>query len=214
MARSWVPAAALPLILISLPALAWQADHPHTHGAAETLGTVVFPTSCRPEAKAEFNRAMALLHSFGYEESRKGFQEVARRDPRCGMAQWGIAMTYYHPIWAPPTPSELAAGREAAKKASALGAATERERAYIAAIGAFYAESAPDHRTRALAFRDAMADVARRFAEDEEAAIFQALTLLATAPPSDTTFASQKQAAEGLNRLLARHPGIPGLPTM
>lgn len=185
-----------------------QQEHAHAHGA-ETLGTVVFPTSCRPEVGGAFTRATALLHSFGYEQARKGFEDVARRDPKCGIAHWGIAMTYYHPIWAPPTAADLAAGRAAAEKAAEVGANTDRERAYIAAIGAFYRE--PDPRSRAQAFRQAMEDVSRRFPDDDEAAIFHALTLLATAPPSDATFANQKKAAEVLNRLLPRHPDHPGI---
>jgi tetratricopeptide (TPR) repeat protein len=186
-----------------------QHDHAHAHGLPETLGTVDFPTSCRPEVAAAFTRATALLHSFGYEEARKGFEDVARQDPQCGMAHWGIAMTYYHPIWAPPNENELSAGRAAAEKAAALGAKTDRERAYVAAIGAFFRASDP--RARARAFRQGMEDVARRFPDDDEAAIFHALSLLATAPPGDPTFAGQKKAAEALNRLLPRHPDHPGI---
>jgi tetratricopeptide (TPR) repeat protein len=196
-------------LLLAAPARA-QHDHgAHDHGAPEKLGTVDFPTSCRPEVAAEFTRATALLHSFGYEESRKAFQEVARRDPQCGMAYWGVAMTYYHPIWAPPNAEELAAGRAAAEKGAALGAKTERERAYLAAASAYYREADP--RARPQALRAAMADVARRFPGDDEAAIFHALTLLATAPPNDPSFAAQREAARILNALLARHPDHPGI---
>ena len=201
-----VPAAAA--VLLTAPARA-QQEHAHAHGGSETLGTVDFPTSCRPEVAAAFTRATALLHSFGYEESRKGFEDVARQDPQCGIAYWGVAMTYYHPIWAPPTAADLAAGRAAAEKAAQVGAKTDRERAFIAAIGAFYREADP--RARPQAFRQAMEDVSRRFPDDDEAAIFHALTLLATAPPSDATFANQKKAAELLNRLLPRHPDHPGI---
>src|SRR5262245_9398065 len=133
--------------------LSAQQDHAHSHGAPERLGTVTFPHACRPEVGQGRSRAMALLHSFGYEEARKAFQQVAEQDPRCGIAQWGVAMTYYHPIWSPPTPEELAAGRAAAEKAQALGAGTDRERAYIAAIGAYYRE--PDPLARARAYRQA-----------------------------------------------------------
>ena len=195
---------------VSVPAQGADGqDHAHTHAAAEKLGTVDFPISCPPPAAAAFTRATALLHSFGYEEARRGFEDVARKDPKCGMAQWGIAMTYYHPIWAPPTGADLAAGRAAAEKATALGAPTDRERAYIAAIAAYYA--APDPRARAEALRTAMADVARRFPKDDEAAIFHALTLLATAPASDSAYARQKEAAVILNGLLPRHPDHPGI---
>ena len=208
--RRFLALALFPAFLVAAPArdLAGQ-EHAHAHAAGEKLGTVDFPVSCRPEAAAAFTRATALLHSFGYEEARRGFEDVAAKDPKCGMAQWGIAMTYYHPIWAPPPPADLAAGKAAAEKAAALGAATERERAYIAAVGAYYA--GPDPRARAEALRTAMADVARRFPKDDEAAIFHALTLLATAPPSDTTFARQKEAAVILNGLLPRHPDHPGI---
>jgi hypothetical protein len=205
-----LPLALFLVVLVAAPARDVAAqEHAHAHAAGEKLGTVDFPVSCRPEAAAAFTRATALLHSFGYEEARRAYEDVARKDPRCGMAQWGIAMTYYHPIWTPPPPADLAAGKAAAEKAAALGAGTDRERAYIAAIGAFYA--APDPRARAEAFQVAMADVARRFPADDEAAIFHALTLLATAPPGDATFARQKEAARVLNGLLPRHPDHPGI---
>ncbi len=207
MKSSWLllPAAA---VMLAAPPSAPQ-EHSHTHGGGETLGTVDFPTSCRPDVASAFTRATALLHSFGYEEARKGFEDVARRDPECGMAHWGIAMTYYHPIWTPPTAAEFAAGRTEAEKAAAIGAKTDREQAYIGAIGAFYRESDPH--ARAQAFRRAMEDLTHRFPRDDEAAIFHALTLLATAPPGDATFANQKEAAEILNRLLPTHPDHPGI---
>src|SRR5262249_50059843 len=99
-------------LIPSTGALAQEA-HVHAQGS-EQLGTVHFPTSCAAAVAPDFTRAVALLHSFGYEESRLAFQEVAAKDPVCGMTQWGIAMTYYHPIWAPPSPAELAAGKAAA----------------------------------------------------------------------------------------------------
>ena len=209
MKNKWVfVSAAAAALFLPAPARA-QQEHTHAHGEADKLGTVDFKTSCRPEVAAAFTRATALLHSFGYEEARKGFEDVAGRDPQCGIAYWGIAMTYYHPIWAPPNAAELAAGRAAAEKAALVGAKTDRERAYIAATSAFYREADP--RARAQAFRQAMEDVERRFPADDEAAIFHALTLLATAPPSDATFANQKQAALVLNRLLPRYPDHPGI---
>jgi tetratricopeptide (TPR) repeat protein len=199
-------------LLVVLLASGARAQEQHHHHGAEALGEVNFPISCKAEVQPAFTRAVALLHSFGYEEARKAFAGVAERDPECGMAQWGIAMTYYHPIWAPPLPAELAAGRAAAEKAAALGAKTERERGYIAAIGEFYRDSdKADHRARAAAFKGAMEDLSRRLPDDHEATIFYALTLLATAPPGDATFAQQKKAAEILNGLLQtqpRHPGI------
>jgi tetratricopeptide (TPR) repeat protein len=206
-----VSVSALAGALAAWAASAFAQHHDHAHGA-EGLGKVRFETSCRAEVAEEFTRAVALLHSFGYEESRRAFQDVAVKDPACGMAHWGIAMTYYHPIWAPPTPADLAAGVATAERAAQVGAKTDREDAYIAAIGAFYREAgARPHGERAQAFRKAMEDVSRRFPDDDEAAIFHALSLLGTAPASDTTFANQKRAAEILNRLLPRHPEHPGI---
>jgi tetratricopeptide (TPR) repeat protein len=121
-------------------------------------------------------------------------------------------MTFYHPLWAPPTPPELTAGRAAAERALSVGAQTDRERAYIAAIHAFYADpDRLDHRTRSSAYRAAMERTADAFPEDDEASIFYALALLGAAPPSDPDYASQKQAAAILERELrddAQHPGI------
>ena len=196
--------------LLLAPALAAQ-DHQHSHGEMEALGKVNFPTSCRG-VDAEFTRAVALLHSFGYEESRRAFEEVAAKDPACGMAYWGIAMTWYHPIWAPPNPRELAAGAAAAKKAAELSAKTDRERGYIAAIGAFYADSdRSSHQARAKAYSDAIAQLSRQLPDDHEAQIFYALSLLGTAPPGDATFANQKKAAAILNGLLPLEPEHPGI---
>lgn len=189
-----------------------QESHEHKHPETEVLGRVDFPITCKPEGQPAFNRAMALLHSFGYEAAREAFATLAEQDPACGMARWGVAMTWYHPIWAPPTPAELAAGRAAAEEAARLGARSEREKGYIAAIGAFYRDAEKlDHRTRAAAYQAAMEKLSAAFPEDDEAAIFYGLALLGTAPPADTTYAQQKRAAEILNRLLPEHPDHPGI---
>jgi len=198
--------------LAVLPAAAQEESHEHHHAAAEVLGNVHFPVTCSPTVQPAFDRAVALLHSFGYELARGAFAAVAEQDPACGMARWGVAMTYYHPIWAPPAPAELAAGRAAAEEAAKLGARSEREQGYIAAIGAFYRDADKlDHRTRALAYKTAMQKLAAAFPDDDETAIFYALSLLGTAPPADATYASQKQAAQILNGLLPKHPDHPGI---
>ncbi len=186
-------------------------EHEHSHAVSETLGEVHFPTSCHA-VDAEFTRAVALLHSFGYEEARRAFEAVAAKDAACAMAYWGIAMTWYHPIWAPPNSQELAAGSAAAARAAALSATTPRERGYIAAIGAFYRDADRlDHRTRARAYSDTMARLAEQLPDDHEAQIFYALSLLGTAPPDDATFANQKKAAAILNGLLPLEPQHPGI---
>ena len=204
-------AAILCAALAAPAALLAQEEH-HHHGGDEALGTVRFPVSCKPEVQADFTRAVALLHSFGYDEARKAFALVAEKDPACGMAHWGIALTYYHPIWAPPNPAELEAGRAAAEKAAAIGAGTDRERGYIRAVGVFYRDTdKADHRTRAAAYRAALDDLARAFPEDHEAAIFAAMMMVATAPSGDPTLAQQKSAGVILNRLLVSEPQHPGL---
>jgi tetratricopeptide (TPR) repeat protein len=190
-----------------------QEAHVHAHDeGTEQLGTVHFPISCAAAVAADFTRAVALLHSFGYEESRLAFQEVAAKDPACGMAQWGIAMTYYHPIWAPPSSDELAAGKAAAGKALDLGAKTEREKGYIDAIAAFYShEQRLDHRARASAYRDAMERLSQRFPDDHEAAIFYAVAIQGAKAPNDPTHADDKKSAAILNGLLASEPNHPGV---
>ncbi|HEY1433995.1 MAG TPA: hypothetical protein VGG65_01390, partial [Thermoanaerobaculia bacterium] len=181
---------------VSVLSVLAQESSPHSHGEAEALGKVNFPVSCSARDLPEFTRAVALLHSFGYEEARRSFEIVAREDPGCAMAYWGIAMTYFHPIWAPPNAAELAAGHAAAQKAVELGGKTEREKAYIDAIAVFYADTdTKPHGARAVAYRDAMEALSRRFPDDHEAAIFYAVAILGAAPPSDPTFASQKKAA-------------------
>ena len=90
-----------------------QESHGHHHDPTEKLGRVNFEVSCTPEARRRFNRAVAWLHSFEYEEAEKAFAEVAATDPKCGMAHWGVAMSNYHPLWAPPTAAELRKGASA-----------------------------------------------------------------------------------------------------
>ena len=210
----------LPLLalLVVSPAAAQGDEHgAHHHGAAsgdglgDGLGEVHFAVSCVPAVQPDFDRAVALLHSFEYEGARNAFGDVAKRDPGCAMAHWGEAMTWYHPVWtAVPTPAELASGAASVAAASAPPPKSERERAWIAAVGAFYRDHATvDHRTRALAYRDAMRALMERYPDDTEAAIFYAL--LGVAPATDPSLAQQKQSAEILNRLLPsqpRHPGI------
>jgi tetratricopeptide (TPR) repeat protein len=200
------------LALVPCSALA-ENEHDHSHAAPEKFGQVRFATSCNPEVQPAFERGLALLHSFAYVKAATVFQEVSTKDPGCGMAQWGVAMTYFHAIWGPPTEDEFAAGRTAAQKAAALGAPSARERDYIASIGAYYQGDGVAHPTRVVAYEKAMAGVHERNTKDHEAAIFHALAVLGVAynSPPDKTYARQKEAAKILNPLLTVEPDHPGI---
>src|SRR2546425_2761101 len=205
--RTHVLAAALALV----PGWAF-AQHEHDgHPAPEKFGQVRFPTSCNAQVQPVFERGLTLLHSFAYARAAKVFEEVSAKDPGCGMAQWGIAMSYFHTIWGPPTEDEFAAGRTAAQRAAAVGAPSDRERDYIAAIGAYY--QGDEHPARVVAYEKAMTGVAERNPADHEAAIFQALAILGVAynAPPDKTYARQKEAAKILNHLLTVEPEHPGI---
>ncbi|OLC74505.1 MAG: hypothetical protein AUG04_11185 [Deltaproteobacteria bacterium 13_1_20CM_2_69_21] len=188
-----------------------QHEHDDGHLAPEKFGQVHFPTSCNAQVQPVFERGLTLLHSFAYARAAKVFEEVSAKDPGCGMAQWGIAMSYFHTIWGPPTEDEFAAGRTAAQRAAAVGAPSDRERDYIAAIGAYY--QGDEHPARVVAYEKAMTGVAERNPADHEAAIFQALAILGVAynSPPDKTYARQKEAAKILNHLLTVEPEHPGI---
>ncbi len=190
-----------------------QHQHEHSGDSAEKLGQVSFPVSCTPQAQKQFNRAVAWLHSFEYEEAEKVFTEVTVSDPKCSMGYWGIAMSNYHAIWAPPSAAELKKGLNAIEKAKSVGARTGRERDYIAAIELFYKDPDKlDHRTRVLAYSDAMERLYQRYPSDREAGVFYALTLLSKGMlAGDKTYPNEKKAAQILNRVLARQPQHPGV---
>ncbi len=178
----------------------------------EKLGHVHFPVSCTAEAQKQFDRAVALLHSFWYAEAAKAFTAVTETDPDCAMGYWGIGMSLWYPLWEPPSTATLKKGSDALEKAKASPSKTERERDYIAAIEAFYKDSHKlDHRTRALAYEKAMEQVYRRYPDDREAALFYALALNATAVPTDKTCENQRKAGEILERIFAKQPDHPGV---
>jgi hypothetical protein len=199
--------------LLIAPGLSAQVTHHHATEGSTRLGRVAFPTSCRPAAQREFLRGLALQHSFWYEEAAKAFHAAAAADSTCGMAYWGLAMSYFHPLWWQREAGlGLAEGQAAAVRAAALGAPTRRERDYITAVGAYYQDYATaEPRTRIRAYADSMAKVHQRNARDPEAAIFYALALVASAPPGDTALSNEKRADLILDSLYARYPNHPGL---
>jgi tetratricopeptide (TPR) repeat protein len=204
------------ILLVWPPTLAAQMDQ-HEHGApaAERLGTVSFPISCKPDVQPKFTRAVALLHSFWYEEAEKAFSEIASIDPQCGMAWWGAAMSNYHQVWPSPySPAELARGINAAARAASAGAKTEREKGYIDAMAIFYRDAEKlDIVTRARAYEARMEQLTAQFPNDDEAAIFYGLALVGhgLSTPADKTYEYQKRAAGIFNKLLDKHPDHPGI---
>ena len=189
-----------------------EHQHDHQHDASEQLGQVSFPVSCNTATQKQFNRALALLHSFQYIEAGQAFAEIAAREPSCAMAEWGVAMSNYHPLWAPPTAAELKSGREAIERARAASPRTQRERDYIAALALFYQDSDKlSHYERARAYAAAMERLNRRYQLDREAAIFYALALNGTAPASEGNLANRKKAAQILYRIWPREPQHPGI---
>jgi len=213
----------LPILLVASLTSTAAAESPAL-GDLSKVGTVDFPTSCSDKAQPEFLRGVALLHSFFYEEARRVFTSTAALDPACAMAHWGVAMTWYHPLWAPPSDEELAVGLAAVEKAESAGAGTERERDYIQAVAAFYraakdTASGPvgqschgptDHGTRRAAFTQAMERLHVEYPADVEAAAFYALSLIQSSPTKEQ-IPVQLQAAAILEPLWKEHPDHPGL---
>ena len=196
-------------------------------GDVRKTGTIRFDVSCRPELKADFEAAVALLHSFFYEEARRRFLEVAERDPQCAMAWWGVAMTWYHPLWAPPTPDEMKKGAESVERAKKIGGRTDLEKGFIAAIDAFFnsdegpapadtvAETCHGPRAlsaRAVCFRQGIERLRTAHPDNLEVKTFYALALLGTSSPMDKLYQNQLAAAALLESLAEKHPDHPGIP--
>src|SRR6059036_1781145 len=181
--------------------------------AQDKVGTVHFATSCSAAVQQDFERAVAMLHSFWFSASTSAFSAIAQSDPACGIAHWGVAMNLLgNPFGWPPSEAALKQGWAAVEKAKAAGAKTDRERDYIAAIETFYKDADKlDHRTRALAYEQAMERLSLRFPDDREAAVFYALALNATALPTDKTYADQLKAAAILETVFAVEPQHPGV---
>jgi tetratricopeptide (TPR) repeat protein len=160
----------------------------------------------------KFNRAVALLHSFQYEQARQAFSELFGQDPKCAMAQWGIAMSHYHGLWGN---SEMPAGRDALHRAEAIASdnpkTSPRELAYIGALAEIYREDGKDNDAHAQAFEKKMAAVQAAYPSDSEAAIFHALALAVSAPKTDKTFTNQRECGEILKPIFAKQPHHPGI---
>ncbi len=183
-------------------------------GDPEKLGKVHFPVSCIPAAQQEFDRALAMLHSFWYPQGLNAFSEVTKTNPSCAMAYWGIAISRRaNPLVGAPDPLVLKDGFEAIAKAKTIGAKTQRERDYIAAIEIYYKDwEKLDYQARVLAYEKAMEQVYLRYPEDTEAAIFYALAMdeAVTVLPADKNYTRQLKAGAILEKVLVAQPEHPG----
>lgn len=190
------------------------ADSTHATNTYDNtkFGDVHFPVSCTPAAQTQFNQAVAILHSFWYDEAEKAFRQVTTLDPDCAMGYWGIAMSLYQQIWATtPTPEEELRGRTAIRKAQSLPIKTKREQAYIDAIATLYpASDSNSYVTRKRAYQRAMEKVYQQY-PDNEGAIFYALSLLSGAAYDDKNFTKQRQALKLLHQVLKEEPQHPGV---
>src|SRR5262249_37805345 len=184
----------------------------HQHVAPEKLGKVSFATSCSPSVEERFERGVALLHSFTYQAAQQQFAEVSKADPNCAMAHWGAAMSYYHQLWEPRiADNDIGRGTQEIAQARQLRNVSEREAAFIGALGEFYRRAGEiPQAKREQAYAQAMKRVADLHKDDAEAQAFYALALLSTAS-SDRSRKNQKQAAEILEPLFRNYPEHPGV---
>jgi tetratricopeptide (TPR) repeat protein len=178
---------------------------------AEQLGTVSFAVSCAPQEQAAVNRGVALLHDFWYVEAQPQFEQIAKDDPECAMAHWGIAMSVFHQIWDHPDRKDMDLGWAEIQKAQALNAKTAREQEYIAALAAFYKPGYPSYTARTAAYADAMSRLYRDNPDDVDAGAFYALSLLAAEEPNDTSLQQEHEAMAVLAPLFAKDPDNPGV---
>jgi hypothetical protein len=206
-------AACTAIVLLVVAGSASAQEHASPDSAL--LGTVRFETSCSPAVAPAFDRGVALLHSFEFGASARAFREVLASDSTCAMAYWGLALGYWgNPMAAGNRPAaQLAAGRRVADAAARfVGRATDRERGYVTAVAQLYADYARvGQAARVAAYERAMADLVARQPADTEAKIFHAIALVASAPPTDKSYARQLRAGATLEAIWKEHPNHPGL---
>jgi tetratricopeptide (TPR) repeat protein len=179
--------------------------------AGERLGTVSFPVSCHASVRAPFSRGVALLHDFWYEEAQRQFEQIAKSDPNCAMAHWGIAMSVFHQIWDRPNEQTAAYAWKEMQAALKHPPKTARERAYVAALADFFRPDKRDYSARIGGYAAAMGNLYSRYPQDVDAGAFYALSLLAATAPNDTSLTQEHRAMAVLTPLIARYPDHPGV---
>jgi hypothetical protein len=198
-------------VLATGPAAA-QAEHAG-HSGGEHFGRVHFQISCSAVAQRQFDRGVALLHSFFYPETVKAFSAIAAAEPSCAMAWWGVAISQRpNPLLPPFTKGALQSGWEAIEKARAANPPTQRERDWIEALSEFFASyDTLEQKTRTAKYESAMAKLHERYPRDTEAAVFYALALNEAVDLTDKSYARQLKAAAILERLEPKLPDHPGI---
>lgn len=197
-------------------AFAQHGDH-GSHGTpdADQIGSenVSFVTSCNPSAADDFNRGVALVHSFWFAEAINAFNAVLAEDANCAIAHWGIALSHWgNPFAGQRNSAQLARGQASVQAALSTGSPDQRESAYIDAVAELFSNTEPGTQgARTAAYENAMAAVVERFPDDMEASIFYALAVNQTASPNDKTYSQQLKAAEILEPLFMQHRDHPGL---
>ncbi len=177
----------------------------------ERFGEVSFSLSCKYSVQETFDLAVSLLHSFEYDEAEKTFVKVIDADPDCAMAYWGVAMSIYHALWAPPGDKDLERGAKILQIAKSIPK-TDREEEYLEAIGLYYEGwDKVDAKTRAKRMADKMEEIYEKYKDDTEAAIFYALALNSTADPTDKDYTNQRKAGKILESLFPDQPNHPGI---
>jgi len=166
------------VVSVSFVAPLWADNDPRT-GSPEKLGRVYFKTSCSPAAQKEFERALAMLHSFFFPETVKAFMAIPTTDPSCAIAYWGIAISQRpNPLVGPFDAATLKRGLDAIEKGESIGPKTQRERDWLAALKEFYKDyDKVDQDTRTNNYAKAMERLAAKYPDDVEAKIFYALAL-------------------------------------
>ena len=195
----------------------------HDHGEEHQHGEVNFPISCNEQAQERFETGLAHLHHMMYEQARPEFKVAAEADPDCAMAYWGIAMSSFQPLWHPTTDEGMKRGKEAVKRAKELGAPTEREQKYIAAVDAFFTNPYPpkdsrpaDHMARVEAWKDAQREMHEAYPDDVDAAAFYGLAEVCYAvaqfsPDEEHDYSRERMAGALMEEYFEDHPEHPGL---
>jgi tetratricopeptide (TPR) repeat protein len=209
--RNRVMSAILLVPVLFATAVAQHDGHDHGGESVGVFGQIKFPTSCPVAAQKELELGIAELHSFEYETASAQFHKMEQEDPGCAMAYWGEAMALYHQLWNHLSKDDLTAGWGMVQKAQAAKETSAREQAYVAALAALYKPGTQTSEERATAYSLAMEKVHTAYPEDEEAAVFYALSLLGAEPPSDTSLSYPKKAVAILNGVLAKDPDHPGV---